>query len=36
MLTHVTEGVKNSFAPRLGIALTLARLVVLFWREKVG
>jgi hypothetical protein len=34
--THVTDGVKNSFAPRLGVALKLARLVVLFWRENVG
>lgn len=32
----MTDGVKNSFAPRLGAALKLARLVVLCWRENVG
>lgn len=34
-LTHVMEGVKNSFAPTMGVALTLVRLVMLFWRENV-
>jgi hypothetical protein len=35
-LTHVTEGVKNSFAPSMGVAFMLVRLVILFWRENVG
>ena len=35
MPTHVTDGVKNSFTARLGVAFMLARLVMLFWREKV-
>lgn len=36
VLTQVTEGVKNSLTPRPGVGFTLARLVMLFWREKVG
>lgn len=36
LLTHVTDGVKNSFAPSIGVAFILARLVMLFCREKVG
>lgn len=36
LLTHVTSGVKNSFAPNIGVALTLLTLVMLFCREKVG
>jgi hypothetical protein len=36
VFTQFKEGVKNSFAPRIGVALTLARLVMLFCREKVG
>lgn len=34
-LTHAVDGVKNSFAPRVGVA-TLFRLVVLFCRENAG
>ena len=30
MPTHVTDGVKNSFTARLGVAFMLARLVMLF------
>ena len=35
-LTQVAEGLKNSFAPRLGVVFTLMRLVVLFCRENAG
>lgn len=33
--THGVDGVKNSLAPNAGVA-RLAKLVVLFWREKAG